>query len=135
MEKIKYIGCFFDLRELEARLASFPRQPLEKPIDQPHVTFVYRPREVPWEAFGQRIPVEIVGYGRDEENEALAVRFPALPESLQILADAIPVPHITLSVSRNGKPVNSSRLRFSPVTPFVIEGVFGGLDVNDDLRT
>lgn len=135
MVKIKYIGCFFDPRELEERLAAFHRQPLEEPIDQPHVTFVYRPKEVPLEAFGERIPVEIVGYGCDGENEALAVRFPWLPESLKTLAEAIPVPHITLSVSRRGKPVNSSRLRFSPVTPFVIEGVFGGLDINDELRT
>lgn len=56
-----------------------------------------------------------------------------LSESLKALGEAIPMPHITLSVSRTGKPVNSRNLHFAPMTPFTIERIFGGLDMDDNL--
>ena len=131
----RYIGCFVDPGELARKVEPLGKPRLSRVIAAPHVTFRYQPKTVDRSLFGQKVLVTVVGYGCDGENEGLKVQMRIDDPRLAELAEGVAVPHITLSVSRRGKPVNSSRLRFSPVTPFVIEGVFGGLDINDELRT
>lgn len=132
---IKYIGCFFDYPALQASLERLPRQPLSRPVRAPHVTFAYRPHTIPTEAFGLPVTVMVTGYGCDGRNEALSVRFVGLPEILAPLAAQIPVPHITLSVCDTGKAVDSAHLTFAPVEPFLLTGLFGGMDEDDTLRS
>ncbi len=135
METILYIGCFLDFQELHRLLKSYDRQVLYRTITHPHITFSYRPEEIPWELFGTKIKVRCIGYACDGENEALQVAFTDLSPDLQQLADQIAVPHITLSVAQNGRSVNSGKLHFHPIDPFAIEGIFGGMDADGFVRT
>ena len=135
MEEMHYIGCFFAPEDVEAAMLTQPRQRLSRTILHPHVTFVYRPDTVPEALFGLPVTVKAVGYGNDGENEGLLVEFSDLPEDLAPLAARIPVPHITLSVSETGKPVNSRYLSFRSIDPFFLTGVFGGMDEAGAVRT
>ena len=121
MEIIEYIGCFFEPQKIHKHLKEFPRQPLYRAITYPHVTLVYLPGEVPREAFGQKVIVRCVGYGCDGENEALLVEFAELPDVLQSYAQSVEVPHITLSVSKQGQSVNSKYLNYQPISPFLMD--------------
>lgn len=135
IDTIKYIGGFLDPQLLEKQLENCDRYPLGRTITTPHVTFAYRPENVPYELFGLTVTVRAIGYGCDGENEVLLVEFENLPEPLQAYAEAISVPHITLSISEFGKAVNSYRLNFEPITPFVLEGIFGGMDEDGTVYT
>ena len=135
METILYIGCFLDFQELHRLLKSYDRQVLYRTITHPHITFSYRPEEIPWELFGTPMTIRCVGYACDGENEALQVEFEDLSPDLRKLADRIAVPHITLSVSANGRSVNSGKLHFQPIEPFVIKGFFGGMDESSNIHT
>lgn len=135
MRKIEYIGCFFPREAVLEKAALHHKDRLYRSIANPHVTFVYQPDTIPYEAFGTPITVTVVSYGRDEENEAFGVVLGDLPEVLQLLADNIRVPHITISVSQSGKPVNSKYICYEPIEPFTLQGVFGGLDTNGNVCT
>ena len=135
MENIKYIGCFFDPETLAEKLVTMERTFLFRKIPAPHVTFVYAPVQVPEELFGETITVTVIGYGNNGENEALLVMFSYVPDSLKALAAAIPVPHITLSVSENGSSVNSKDLAFRNTAPFTLTGVFGAMDMEGHIYT
>ena len=135
MEKVEYIGCFFDPQEMKKHVNGIERTALYRTISSPHVTFVYNPSSIPKEMLGQEVTVQAEGYGNDGENEALQVSFLKLPAGLEALAAGIPVPHITLSVSRQGKPVNSRYLTFKPIAPFALTGIFGAMDEDGVLHT
>ena len=48
-------------------------------------------------------------------------------DELRELFNAIPIPHITLSVSEEGKPVNTANLEFHSIgNPATVTGIFGG---------
>lgn len=130
MENVKYTGCFFDPAVLAEKLLPYPRKPLQRPIEAPHITFAYRPVSAPVRLFGLPVTVQVCGYGCDEENEALLVKFVELPPQLAESAAEIALPHITLSVSETGEPVNSRRLTYRPITPFLLEGTFGAMDTS-----
>ena len=134
-ENIKYTGCFFELQLLQAHLERYDRNPLVCPISHPHVTFVYRPEEVPAMLFGQRVTVRAIGYGCDGENEALQVEFADLPDCLKPYTGDIAVPHITLSIAESAKAVNSRYLEFKPIVPFPLTGIFGGMDEAGTVHT
>jgi len=121
-----YIGCFFDVDELQTAVAPIAPQRLERPIPAPHVTFAYRPERVDTRIFGRAVTVRVTGYGNDGRNEGLRVEVLTQNPILQELALRIQVPHITLSVSRTGRPVDTAGLSFSPVEPFLLTGRFGG---------
>lgn len=130
MSEIKYIGCFFEFEGLQKQLESYPRTPLKRVVEHPHVTFAYKPQQVPKELFGTKVEFRVVGYGCNGQNEGLKVEFVDPPRELLPLIRAIPVPHITLSVAERGEAVNSSQLEFTPITPFTLTGVFGGMDMD-----
>lgn len=135
MNTIKYFGCFFSPEELGDALAGFERKPLYRTITSPHITIIYRPDEIPEELIGAEICVSVIGYGNDGENEALLVEFKDLPAKLRTLTENIPVPHITLSVSRDGHSVNSRNLTFRPIPPFSLVGKVGIMGEDGIRRT
>lgn len=135
MNTIKYIGCFFDQAIVKKHAEQQNDERLYRVIKHPHVTFAYEPRSIPYELFGLNITILVTGYGNDGENEAFGVEFKNLPEELSELAQLIENPHITISVSKNGKPVNSKNLKFDPIEPFCLQGVFGGEDLSQFLHT
>ena len=128
MNDFCYIGCFFDPAEIKRNAWNQERGRLHRVVRHPHVTFSYRPDEVPFDLFGSEVAVRVIGYGKNDENEAFLVELLEMPEGLLPLAETIRVPHITISVSERGKAVNSNKLKFPPVQPFIIKGIFGGED-------
>ena len=135
MKQIEYIGCFFDPQILLQLPVTERQGPLCRTITFPHITFTYAPKEVPFSLFGTKVTAKVVGYGCDGVNEALQVEFVDLPQALCGLASEIPVPHITLSVAKNGKPFDSRFLNYRPTEPFFLEGIFGGIDIDGKLYT
>lgn len=113
-------------QELYSKIESISRDSLEKTIMNPHVTFVYEPCEVKTELFGSKIKIKIVGYGKSAENEGLKVELITDNPILEEMILRIPVPHITLSISADGKAVNTRYLDFHEIAPIEIYGIFGG---------
>ena len=121
-----YLGCFFPQEIPSEKLRAIDRKPLSRLIDVPHLTLQFNPRSIDVSLFGTEIAVTMLGYGCDGENEGVLVKAHSENPQIQSIIDAVPVPHITLSVSSDGKPVNTARLSFSPIEPVMIKGVFGG---------
>lgn len=120
-----YMACFPDPDLLWAFAdGAFPDR-LEKRIRFPHVTVRFEPDEVPDALIGEKARVLVTGYGNDGTNEGLLVEIASGNPDLQALLDTIQRPHITLSVSRQGKAVDTARLDFGPAEPFEMEAVFG----------
>ncbi len=122
---VEYLGCFFSVEELRKKMAELGQQRLHREIIHPHVTLYYRPERVDPELMGEKLTVRAVGYGNDGINEGLKVELNSPVPALQKLISEIPVPHITLSVSKRGKPVNTAGLTFVPIEPFRLEGTVG----------
>lgn len=98
------------------------RGTLEKPVDYPHVTFGYKiapPADIDWDAV---YDVVAFAYGNDGENEGYAV---FVPDEIGEMYFGAELPHITLSTSANGAPVNTAFLSFDNAEPFTIPMKFG----------
>ena len=121
-----YIGVFFDRDKLEKEIGSIPRQPLDRTVSFPHVTFCYKPTAVNTKLFGKPVKVTVTGYGNDGENEGLRVALSSNDPELRSMIRCISLPHITLSLSETAKAVNTGALRFIPVEPLRLVGRFGG---------
>lgn len=138
---VHYLALFVDKECLERAVGSIDRSQGsldKKAIDSPHVTLAYKPlsSEVPRELFGKEFTLVIDGYGYDAENEGLSVKLQpdvgaadfdkeSFETVQKILDDRGVKPHITLSVSKDGKAVNTKNLRFDPVEPISIGCVLG----------
>ncbi len=131
----RYIGCFLDSEELAGMVALLGKERLARVIANPHVTFRYQPDTVDSGLFGEKVLVTAVGYGCDGENEGLKVELQMENPRLAKLAEAIAVPHITLSVSKDGESVNTRYLDFTPIAPFTLTGVFGGYTLSGKVIT
>ena len=126
MNGIIYWGVFFEWPQIRQATAALQREPLEREIAFPHITFAFRPQHIDTSLWGQSLTCYITGYGRDAENEGLSVQLPADDPRVCAAYTGAAVPHITLSVSRWGKPVNTVRLAFSPLPSAIpLTGVFG----------
>lgn len=123
--KYIYIGCFVSPEELFKKVDSLRRGPLYRSIQAPHVTFAYKPRQVDDSLFGEIVEITINGYGNDGYNEGVSVSLTSTNPVIRELYKEIAMPHITLSVSRDGKPVDTRFLDFEPVEPIRIQGIFG----------
>ena len=124
MEKFNYIGVFFS-KETDNILRKRGNK-FSRPTKNLHVTVKYRPEDVPVELFGSEVAVQITGYGYSNENEGLSCKLVSENSALQKLLDAIEVPHITLSISEDGRAVNTRYVDFSEPLSFVCKGRFGG---------
>ena len=109
---------------------------LNNPICYPHVTVAYKPEVTHEELYGTEISIIVKGYGNDGINEGYLVEF--VPyfattkgdkfSKLCELLSNIEIPHITISISDEGKPVNTSKLKFEKLPmdkQFVLDGEFG----------
>lgn len=127
MSKVIYTGAFIDSKELERKLEEhgIERTKLWRQIRDTHVTFRFRPADVDESLFGLPVDIRVIGYGVNPQNEGLLVEVTCANETVQKLCDQVEVPHITLSVSEDGKPVNTRYVDFAPVKrPFTIRGVY-----------
>lgn len=117
-KNITYMGWFLD------------KQPgvLDKTIENQHVTAVYQPCDSVYldllQHLGQECEMEILGYGNDGKNEGLLVQLHSdLPYR------GAEKQHITLSISKDGKAVNTAFLDFDKEIPEHL-----GLKVGDVMR-
>lgn len=95
---------------------------LENDIELKHVTTEFRPKVTHEEFYGSTAVFEVIGYGNDSINEGYLVK-PISGDAIGLL-DSVEVPHITLSVSTEGKPVNTKNLDFHPCERFQINATF-----------
>lgn len=120
-----YTGWFVQTEELYRKIKETNR--LEKEIEYPHVTLYFRPEWVDTKLFGSKAVIKVIGYGNDGENEGLLVELETKEETLQRVFDELQIPHVTLSIAKDAKAVNTRRLQFYEIEPFCLEGTFGGM--------
>lgn len=125
--KYIYVGCFVNKQELNVLTKNIRKNPLPQAIENPHITFQYKPSTVDEGLFGAKIQVKVTGYCNNGTNEGLLVELFSHNKEISDMINRIKTPHITLSLSDNGKAVDTRLLKFSPITPFFIEGVFEGV--------
>ena len=101
---------------------------LERQITCQHVTHMFRPKpeRVNPAFFGKLVFIKVIGYANDGDNQGYLVSLETSDEDLKKELDAIKVPHITISVSKNGKPVNTGKLNFTPIDGELLVGTYGG---------
>ena len=120
---IIYEGAFFNSEDLKKALGVEEFE-LAREIKNPHVTFVFRPEKPASHLYGEKVRFKVIGYACDGKNEGVAVKLISSSKEIEELYENIAVPHITLSVSKDGKPVDTGRLTFHPYEGPEIEGTF-----------
>lgn len=123
--KCVYTGWFIKQEELQKALQGKNFRSLARPVEHPHVTLAFRPRNPDLSLLGSAAVIRATGYGNDGINEGLLVEVNSAEKSLAEQLKKVPVCHITLSVAEGGKPVDTAKLQFEPVEPFEIKGIFG----------
>lgn len=87
---------------------------LQKDIENKHVTTEFRPANSHEHLYGTEATFIVTGYGNDSVNEGYSVKLAHCDnDELIELYNNIAIPHITLSVSLEGKPVNTANLEFN----------------------
>ncbi len=130
---VEYTGVFLERASLYALVSEkFGDGRLHHDVLYPHITFQYMPQMIQDELFGEKAEFSVVGYGKDELNEGLLVKWKSGPPALKKEFAQICIPHITLSFSEYGYAVNTRYLDFRPIAPFMISGYFGGFTKNGD---
>ena len=92
-------------------------------LSNPHVTLAFRPTEdqkaqlIPY--LNKEFEVKVIGYANDGKNEGYQV---LLPSELPYFNKA--TPHITISTSKDSKPVKTGFLEFAPIKEtFTLKGI------------
>lgn len=115
--KVIYEG-FFVINNLDSTL--------KKDIELKHITTEFKPNKTHEHLYGQYATFRAIGYGNDGINEGLKVEMVSCEnEELKQLFDNIEIPHITLSVSSKGKPINTKNLDFNQDSNIIIKCKFG----------
>lgn len=125
--KYIYTGVFFDAAELSEKFAKYVgEETLSNIIKNPHVTFTFRPNSVDTGLLGKPVCFNVTGYACDGKNQGLSVEVSLIHAGLSSEYQTIKHPHITISVSEDGKPVDTGKLCFTPLPePFEIVGKYG----------
>lgn len=128
-DKYIYIGIFVDYDTLQKFVNdNITKDRLSRVIEKPHVTFAFRPKEYNPDLIGKLVMLKVVGYACDGRNQGLQVMMEETSNP-EILAEfkKIKNPHITLSTSADGKPVDTGKMKFKPINnPFYIIGTYDG---------
>ena len=128
-DKYIYIGIFVDYDTLQKFVNdNITKDRLSRVIEKPHVTFAFRPKEYNPDLIGKLVMLKVVGYACDSKNQGLQVMMEETSNP-EILAEfkKIKNPHITLSTSADGKPVDTGKMKFKPINnPFYIIGTYDG---------
>lgn len=130
MRKYIYTGVFFDKEYIEDTVNHYiSKDRLVRVIENPHVTFSFKPEKVKPSLFGRMIVFRVVGYANDGKNQGLQVIIARPDARLAPEYTKIKNPHITISVSADGKPVDTGKMTFIPIEhPFNIHGYYGAFD-------
>ena len=114
----EYEDCIGESIEVHKE-TPFRHTKLSNPISYPHVTVAYKPAIAHKDFYNALVNVIVKGYGNDGINEGYLVELIPRPwndvrdytEFCKLLSE-INVPHITLSVSDEGKPIDTCKLEF-----------------------
>ena len=125
--KYIYTGVFFNATELSEKFAKYVgEETLSNIIKNPHVTFTFRPDSVDTSLLGKPVCFTVTGYACDGKNQGLGVEVSLIHAGLSSEYQTIKHPHITISVSEDGKPVDTGKLCFTPLPEsFEIVGKYG----------
>lgn len=86
---------------------------LDRTIKNQHITTAFKPEVPNADLYGEYADFQIIGYGNDGKNEGFEVKLVRCDNiDLVNIYDKIAVPHITVSVSKDGKPVDTAKLKF-----------------------
>jgi len=107
--------------EWAQRVAPFEEATLSVGVSCPHVTIDYRPFKTHEEFYGREVFVVVKGYANDGNNEGYSVDL--IPERWVYDSDdefdnfcslfTAEEYHLTLSVSEDGRPVDTGKLKFT----------------------
>ena len=137
---IEYFGIFIvDEKEIE-KISDNEKVRLEKRSTNFHCTFRYKPEDMSVfnEVIGEEAELTLTGYACDGENSGYKVKLDEVIEKYFLNTDdsgKLQVPHITTSLSKDGKAVNTMNLEFENFEqPIVVRGRFGVFVKNGDER-
>lgn len=131
-----YVGWFLDggadavgrIRD-GLRSLGIDAEGLGKDIACPHVTLSYMPDDAMEGLFGARARLVVTAYGSDGRNEGVKVAIvdDGAPAELRDAGAAVPVPHITLSIAKGARAVDTAKLEFRDLPrPLEIGATYGG---------
>ena len=128
---IKYVGLFFDKKETNL-IKSLEENDLGNQNDLLHCTFKYRPDDNGFfdDIIGKIFEIYLIGYGNDGNNSGFEISLPdeLLKYYINYNEDnsSLLKPHITVSLSKDAKAVDTKNLKFIPLEKKVkVMGTFG----------
>ena len=128
---VLYEGLFFTEEEVDL-IHSLEKTTLTRENDKLHCTFKYRPQkeEIFNNIIDKEFAVYLTGYANDGQNNGFQISLPKELENYYINYDEelnkLKIPHITASLSKGAKAVNTKNLEFIPLEkPIKIVGKFG----------
>ena len=128
-DKYIYTGIFIDFVSLQMYTDNkITKKRLSRLVMKPHVTFAFRPAEYNPNLIGKLAILKVIGYACNGKNQGLQITMEETSNP-EILAEfkKIKNPHITLSTSADGKPVDTGKMKFKPINnPFYIIGTYDG---------
>lgn len=128
---VLYTGIFFNKEQIESAITLSGVSTLEKRIGFPHVTFEFKPKTIDKELFGKEVDVLITGHANDGKNEGFSVEVVSDDEKIRKAMQEVKVPHITVSTSKDGKPVDTGKLNFEPLGWKIwLKGITGAFTTN-----
>lgn len=130
-EKVIYIACF-----LTPASVSLLQKQYGKIINDIHMTLTYYGKkecDFPIDLIGTKVTLTVDGEGEYEENREIKNIGLHVDETslCQVLPDGShlfsqftgSVPHITVRVENGGKPVDTAKCEWRPITPFTVEAL------------
>lgn len=127
---IEYIGIFIDENDAKKILKN-EKVKLERRPNNFHCTMQYMPKDLSFfnDVIGQEVTISLTGYGCDGDNSGFRVDFPDNIKKYFLNTDKegnLKVPHITTSLSKKGKAVNTMNLQFDNLENIIfVRGKFG----------
>jgi len=107
--KVIYEGIFIAKEEILA-IAEKHGERLAKVIEHPHVTTRFKPIYTMNSLYGTPCDIIITAHGCNGKNEGFKVHVVSDDEAINRMVGQVEHPHITISVSEDGKPVDTAKL-------------------------
>ena len=147
MKFISYQGIFFEGNSSQ-KLLEFQKDKLPKVVANLHCTFKFKPtRKETQDFFGalgnKDISLKVIGYASDGKNSGFEVELTDELKDVYLnrqkiniggeIRERVTPPHITVSMSEDGKAVNTGFLEFEKLeNPFYISGRAGIFAIDRD---
>ena len=134
---VDYEGIFFDENECK-KIRGLEKNPHANIHECIHCTFIYKPSNDQIYDFllNKEIDIYLISYGSSKNNSGFEVE---IPEEYMKYYDNYDIegnyvkPHLTASISDNGKSKDTCKLKFTPLEEKVkITGKFGYWIKEDD---